>query len=362
MPGYAIGLIGKSIQRIQIYSISLLPLSLLQRISSLPALLAVMDFMTEAWVPSDIISALSLLDYPMNPLLYVATVLIWGTTWIAISMQTGSVPVLVSVFYRFGIAAGLLLLVLGLSGRLQKLSRTDHAFCLLQGLCVFGLNFVCFYTANRYINSGLESVIFSLAIVFNAINGILFFKQPVTRRLLLANMLGFMGIVSLFWHDLMDGDLSSDTVLGIGLSLLATYGFSLGNMLSVRFQARKLGLLTTNAWAMGYGSLSMLGLALITGQTFTVEWTVSYIGSLLYLAVIGSVIGFATYFSLVGRIGAGPAAYTTVMFPLIALGMSTLFEGYHWTGAAVFGLALILLGNLAMFYQPRAAARVNTAD
>lgn len=304
------------------------------------------------WQVFDTIDGSTELDSLMNVLLYAATVLIWGTTWIAISLQVGTVSILVSVFYRFAIAAVLMLSVLGLSGRLQKLSRSDHLYCVLQGLCVFGLNFVCFYTANRYINSGLESVIFSLAIVFNALNAALFFGRRITRRLLLANLLGFIGIVSLFWHDLTDGAVSGDALLGIGLSLLATYGFSLGNMLSVRFQARQLSPLTTNAWAMGYGALIMLGLALITGQTFSLEWTVSYIGSLLYLAVIGSVIGFTTYFSLIGRIGSGPAAYTTVMFPLIALGMSTLFEGYLWTGAAAFGLVLILLGNLVMFYQP----------
>ena len=292
----------------------------------------------------------------MNALLYAATVLIWGTTWIAISMQTGEVPVLVSVFYRFAIAAGLMLLVLRLSSRLQRLNRTTHGFCVLQGACVFGFNFACFYTANAYINSGLESVLFSLAILFNALNGVLFFGKRITRRLMLANLLGFAGIVSLFWHDLTDGQMSSGTLLGIGLSMLGTYGFSLGNMVSVRFQQRRLDLLTTNAWAMGYGALTMLALALATGASFAIEPTPAYIGSLLYLPLIGAVIGFATYFSLIGRIGAGPAAYTTVMFPLIALGMSTLFEGYHWTGAAVVGLVLILLGNVVMFYQPRTAA------
>ena len=292
----------------------------------------------------------------MNVLLYAATVLIWGTTWIAFSMQTGTVPVLVSVFYRFAIAAAVMLLALRLSGRLQKLSGPTHGFCLLQGACVFGFNFVCFYTANAYINSGLESVIFSLAILFNAINGVIFFGQRITLRLLLANLLGLAGIISLFWHDITDEQVSSGTLLGIGLSLLGTYGFSLGNMISVRFQRQQQNLLTTNAWAMGYGALIMLSLALLTGATFAVEQTPAYLGSLLYLALIGSIVGFATYFSLVGRIGAGPAAYTTVMFPLIALGMSTLFEGYRWSGAAVFGLGLILIGNLVMFYRPAARA------
>lgn len=250
----------------------------------------------------------------------------------------------------------LMLLVLGLSGRLRRLDRTTHGYCMLQGACVFGFNFVCFYSANAYINSGLESVLFSLAIVFNAINGVLFFGQRITRRLLLANLLGLVGILGLFWHDITDKQVSSGTLIGIGLCLLGTYGFSLGNMISVRFQRQQLNLLTTNAWAMAYGALIMLGLALFSGAAFAIEQTPGYIGSLLYLAIIGSIIGFATYFSLVGRIGAGPAAYTTVMFPLIALGMSTLFEGYQWSLAGVGGLLLILLGNMVMFYRPRERA------
>ena len=139
---------------------------------------------------------------------------------------------------------------------------------------------------------------------------------------------------------------------------MGTYGFSLGNMISVRHQARGLDLLSTNAYAMGYGALVMLLVALGTGAQFSIEWSAAYLGSLVYLALFGSVIGFATYFALIGRIGAGPAAYATVVFPLIALGMSTLFEGYQWTSTAVLGLVLILVGNGVMFYRPKPRATV----
>ncbi|MEH6565406.1 MAG: DMT family transporter [Halopseudomonas sp.] len=292
----------------------------------------------------------------MNIFLYGITVLIWGTTWIAIAMQSGPVPAVVSVFYRFALAAAVLMGALLLAGRLRRLAATDHGFCVLQGMCVFGLNFCCFYTANAYINSGLESVLFSLATVFNALNGVIFFGQRITRRLLCANLLGLVGIISLFWQDLVGSGVDTGVLLGIALSLLGTYGFSLGNMISVRHQARGLDLLSTNAYAMSYGALAMLLLAVLTGAEFSVEWTPAYVGSLLYLALFGSVVGFAAYFSLIGRIGAGPAAYATLMFPVIALGMSTLFEGYQWTPSAFAGLALILLGNLVMFYRPRQAA------
>ncbi len=299
----------------------------------------------------------------MNVLLYAATVLIWGTTWIAISMQTGTVAPLVSVFYRFALAAALMLVVLSLLGRLRRIGGRDHLFCMLQGVCVFGLNFYCFYSANAYINSGLESVLFSLATLFNAANSALFFGLRPGRRLLWANLLGLVGIVCLFWHDLRSAHLSALVLAGIGLSLLGTYGFSLGNMISVRHQRRGLDILSTNAYAMGYGASAMLLLALLRGDAFTVDWSPTYIGSLLYLAIVGSIIGFAAYFALVGRIGAGAAAYATVLFPLIALGLSTVFEGYQWSGMAVIGLVLILFGNLVMFYRPRpSAAAVPAAE
>ncbi len=289
----------------------------------------------------------------MNATLYAATVLIWGTTWIAIAMQSGPVPSAVSVFYRFALASLLLLAVLLVAGRLRRIGARDHLFCLLQGLCVFSFNFYCFYSANAYINSGLEALLFSMATLFNAINGVLFFGQRLEARLVRANLLGLVGIVCLFWHDLSAAHLGRETLIGIALCLLGTYGFSLGNMISVRHQARRLDVLSTNAYAMGYGAMAMLLLVWWRGDSFALLWTPAYISSLLYLAVIGSVVGFAVYFALIGRIGAGPAAYATVLFPLIALGMSTLFEGYRWSGMAVVGLVLILCGNLLLFHRPR---------
>lgn len=111
--------------------------------------------------------------------------------------------------------------------------------------------------------------------------------------------------------------------------------------------------LTTNGWGMGYGALWMGLFSLIQGYSFAPEYNTSYLGSLFYLAVFGSVIGFGAYFSLIGRIGASQAAYTTLLFPLVALSISTLFEDYQWRPNALIGLLLILAGNAAMFYRPR---------
>lgn len=289
----------------------------------------------------------------MNALLYFLVVLIWGTTWIAITLQQqGDVAITVSIFYRFTLAAGVMMLVLLLARRLRPLATRDHLFCVAQGFCVFAFNFYCFYHAAAYISSGLESVIFSMAVLFNAINGMIFFRQHLSPNLLPASILGMIGIVALFWQDLTAAQIAPELLKGIGLSLLGTYGFSLGNMISSRHQRRGLDILSTNAYAMTYGAILMGVFSLTQHQPFTIELTSRYLGSLLYLAIFGSVIAFAAYFSLIGRIGASGAAYSTLLFPLVALSISTLYEDYHWHLNAIIGLLLILLGNLVMFSRP----------
>lgn len=288
----------------------------------------------------------------MNAILYGLVVVIWGTTWIAIFLQQGPVSAPVSIFWRFAVASVTMLTILLATRRLRPLALRDHLFCVVQGCCVFCFNFWCFYTAAAHINTGLESVIFSMAVLFNAINGVIFFRQQPPARFWLAAALGLVGIITLFWDDLLSNGLNASLLWGIGLSALGTYGFSLGNMLSMRHQHRGLETLTTNSWAMLYGTLVMGAIALVRGDDFTPQWTLSYMGALLYLALFGSVIAFGAYFTLVGRIGAGKAAYSTLLFPLVALTISTFYEGYVWHSNAVIGLALILVGNLVMFARP----------
>lgn len=297
----------------------------------------------------------------MNALLYCLVVVIWGTTWIAIYLQQGPVAAPVSIFWRFAVATALMMVIMLLRGKLRTLSLRDHLFCLLQGSCVFCFNFWCFYTAAAWINTGLESVIFSMAVLFNAVNSFFFFGQKPPLRFYCAAALGLTGIVTLFWHDLMSSGFSGSLLLGIGLSALGTFGFSLGNMISLRHQKKGLEVMTTNSWAMLYGTLLIATIALVRGDNFTPQWTFSYLGALLYLAVFGSVIAFGAYFTLVGRIGPSNAAYSTLLFPLVALSFSTVYEGYSWQVNAVAGLVLILVGNLVMFARPPALFRRRTA-
>jgi drug/metabolite transporter (DMT)-like permease len=298
----------------------------------------------------------------MNLSLYLLTVLIWGTTWIAIKLQMGEVAIAASIAYRFALAAAVLFALLWLSGRLQRLDRRGQLICLVQGLCLFCLNFLCFYTASQWIPSGLVAVIFSTATLWNALNARLFFKQRIAANVLLGGALGLGGLGLLFWPELAGHETSRESLLGIGLALLGTLFFSAGNILSSLQQKAGLKPLTTNAWGMLYGALMLVAICLASGTPFAFEWNARYIGSLLYLAIPGSVIGFTAYLTLVGRMGPERAAYCTVLFPVVALNISVFVEGYQWTAPALLGLALVMLGNVLVFRKPKAVlAEARTA-
>ncbi|MFP6864140.1 DMT family transporter [Pseudomonas sp.] len=289
----------------------------------------------------------------MNLSLYLLTVLIWGTTWIALKLQLGEVAIAASIAYRFALASLVLFAILLLSGRLQKVDKRGQLICLVQGLCLFCLNFMCFYTASQWIPSGLVAVIFSTATLWNALNARLFFKQKIAANVLVGGALGLGGLALLFWPELAGQEASHETLLGIGLALMGTLFFSAGNMLSSLQQKAGLKPLTTNAWGMLYGALMLVAICLVSGTPFGFEWNTRYIGTLLYLAIPGSVIGFTAYLTLVGRMGPERAAYCTVLFPVVALNISVFAEGYQWTAPALFGLVLVMLGNVLVFRKPK---------
>ncbi|MCU1755162.1 MAG: EamA family transporter [Pseudomonas helleri] len=289
----------------------------------------------------------------MNLFLYVLTVLIWGTTWIALKLQLGVVAIPVSIVYRFGLAALVLFAVLLLSRKLQVMNKRGHLICLAQGLCLFCVNFMCFLTASQWVPTGLIAVVFSTATLWNALNARVFFKQKIARNVIAGGALGLLGLALLFWPELSGHTATPQTLLGLGLALIGTMCFSAGNMLSSLQQKAGLKPLTTNAWGMLYGASMLAVYCAFNGIPFDMEWNTRYIGSLLYLVIPGSVIGFTAYLTLVGRMGPERAAYCTVLFPLVALNVSAFVEGYQWTAPALAGLVLVMLGNVLVFRKPK---------
>ncbi len=288
--------------------------------------------------------------------MYLLTVLIWGTTWIALKLQLGTVAIPLSIAYRFALAALVLFVVLLLSRRLQRVDRRGQLICLAQGLCLFCLNFMCFYTASQWIHSGLIAVVFSTATLWNALNARVFMGRRIATNVLLGGGLGLLGLGLLFWPELSGHTASHETLLGLGLALIGTLCFSAGNLLSSLQQQAGLRPLTTNAWGMLYGALLLTGYCLVAQVPFTFDSSTRYVGSLLYLAIPGSVIGFTAYLTLVGRMGPERAAYCTVLFPVVALNISVFVEGYQWTLPALLGLGLVMAGNVLVFRKPAAAA------
>lgn len=289
----------------------------------------------------------------MNLSLYLLTVLIWGTTWIAIKLQVGVVAIPLSIAYRFSLAALVLFAVLLLSRKLQPLGRRGQAICFAQGGCLFCVNFLCFYTASQWIPSGLVAVVFSTATLWNALNARLFFGQRIAPNVLGGGAFGLAGLALLFWPELSGHQASRETFYGLGLALLGTLCFSAGNLLSSLQQKAGLRPLSTNAWGMFYGSLILLAICLVQGVPLTFDASAQYVGSLLYLAIPGSVIGFTAYLTLVGRMGPERAAYCTVLFPVVALNVSAFAEGYQWSLPALAGLGLVMAGNVLVFRKPR---------
>ena len=293
-----------------------------------------------------------------NFLFYLITVLIWGSTWIGIKFQLGTIHPMVSVGYRFALASLLLLLWCLICKLPMHFSRQQHFFMALQGLLLFSLNYLLFYMAELQLTSGLAAVIFSTILLMNMINGSLLLNTPIDRKVVLGGTVGLIGIFLVFLPEITVTEFGTSQLKGIILCFVATYLASLGNILSARNQKNALPIIQTNAYGMGYGAIFMLFLALITGKSLQIDYSLIYFSSLLYLSIFGSIIAFGCYLALVGSIGPDRAAYATLLFPLVALIISTLFEGYSWTGGALMGVTLIVCGNVMMLQRnknPQAA-------
>jgi drug/metabolite transporter (DMT)-like permease len=291
--------------------------------------------------------------------LYGAIVIIWGTTWLAIKFQLGSVDPMVSVLYRFMAAALTLLLYCKLRGLKMRFRLKDHIFMALQGLVLFSVNYWLIYLAEVHLTSGLVAVIFSGIVFMNMINGAVLLGSPIRSNVLLGGAIGVLGIVLVFWPQLISFNLSDKGALGLVLSVVSTFMASLGNIISARHQQHNLPVIQTNAYGMAYGAAIIGAISLISGKTFGFEMSLTYVGSLFYLSFFGTVIAFGCYLKLIGKIGADRAAYATMLFPIVALGISTVYEGYQWAPSNMIGMAVVLVGNW-MVLRKRALGKLRT--
>ena len=283
-----------------------------------------------------------------NLQLFATCVLIWGTTWLAITFQLGTVAPEMSVGYRFLTASAVLFAYCRIAGLNLRFARHQHVDFALLGASMFCVSYIFVYYAETYIVSGMVAVAYSASPMLNMLMARVMFKTPMTIRVATGATFGIAGIICVFWHEFANLSSSRSVELGAFFAAISVVASSMGSMAATRVQARGHSTWSNMAWGMFYGGAMSLLIGLLLGKSLVFDTTAGYVASLMYLAVCGSVITFACYLTLQARIGAARAAYVGVMTPVLALVVSFFFEKFAMGLLTILGVALLLVGNIVM--------------
>jgi len=286
-----------------------------------------------------------------NFILFIITLFCWSPTWYVIKFQLGYVDPLVSVFYRFLIAAIIIFIYLIFKKKNLKFSLNYHIWFLFFGICLYSLNYVFFYLSNTYLISAFPAIVFSTVVIMNILGDGFYFKKKPTLKTLLGATIGMIGIVIIFNDEIVNFNLVDGTHFGLFLALLGTFCASTGNMIHQRNLNNDFPLIPTIAFAMLYGSLVTLLITQIKGTELLFEYSFNYIASLTYLSIIGSIFAFIFYLKLLENVGAGRAGYVGVVMPVLALIISTVFENLEWQIDLIMGLPILIFGAVLVLNQ-----------
>ena len=282
--------------------------------------------------------------------------LIWGTTWYAITLQLGTVAPLASIVWRFGLAAVLLFAGCLVTGRSLKLTLNQHLAAAGQGVFAFSISYSFTYAAEGRIASAVVAVIFAALAFLN----LTLFRVAARQKAALASWggaaLGVVGVAVLSGSEVLGAGLDDASLAGVGFALTAVVASAFGNYFAWRGQRAGSAVIPSTAWAMAYGTglLALYGLA--TGVEWSIEPSLTYLGSLLYLSVFGSVIAFVVYFTIARTRGYALASYISALTPPIAMLVSVLFEDARFGWTALAGLALVLGGQVLLIRAPKISA------
>ena len=283
--------------------------------------------------------------------IFAACVLIWGTTWLAITFQLGRVAPEASVFYRFLIAS-LLLFAFCLARRLPlRFSRQQHAWIALQGFLMFCVSYVFVYYAEQNVVSGLVAVGYSASPLLAMVGLRAFFGTPMTPRVAAGSLLGIVGIALVFWPEFAHLKGGGRPVVGAVFTVLSVLFSSGGSLVAHRNHEAELPLWQTMAWGMLYGAFGALLITYGVGESLAFQPTAPYVLSLLYLSVFGSIVAFGGYLTLMRRVGAARSGYIGVMVPIVALVISSLFEKFDWHPLTFAGIAVSVAGNIVILRE-----------
>jgi drug/metabolite transporter (DMT)-like permease len=279
---------------------------------------------------------------------------IWGSTWIVIRGQLGAVPPQWSVTYRFVIGTAAMCLIALVRRDGLKLPVSGIVAAIVLGFTQFCVNFNAVYLAERHITSGVVATVFALLLIPSSLLGWAFLDHKPTRRFFWSSLVAVAGIVLLFLHELHEHPAAARSILaGIGLTLVGMIAAAVANVWQARPEVRRFPLFTMLAWAMAFGTLIDAILALAIAGPPVIDHRPVYWAGLFYLALAASVLTFSLYYPVVRRIGPAKAAYSSVIVPIIAMGLSTAFEGYRWTPTTIAGAVLALGGMVGALSRER---------
>ncbi|MFW2348762.1 DMT family transporter [Qipengyuania sp.] len=282
---------------------------------------------------------------PRNFAAFLLVSLIWGGTWLVIRDQIASIPANWSIAYRFVVAAAGMFALAALRREPLMLTRGGLRWALLLGLFQFTLNFAFVYQAEAHITSGLVAVMFALLVVPNAVLGRILLRQPITGAFVLGSGIAAVGVALLFAHEWRSSPATlAEVLLGAGLALCGILSASAANITQAMDGAKRQPFLALLAWSMVVGVVLNASLALVTAGPPQFDPRPSYALGVLYLGLAGSVVTFPLYYGLVRKVGAGQAAYSSVIVPVVAMALSTLFEGFVWGPLPAAGAAITLVG------------------
>lgn len=280
--------------------------------------------------------------------LFAICVLVWGTTWHAITYQLGQTTPAVGVALRFGLAGLAILAWQGLRGQSLRFDARTHGFFALQGSLLYGVSYICVYWAEKYLPSGLVSVGYSASPLIMGVAASRLFGQTFTGRFVVGGLMGVAGVVLIFWPEFQGVRDLRTTLLGVAFTAGSVLLSAGGSLAASRNAVRGLPLWPSLGFGMVYGALACAVVALIGGDAFSWPTALSWWLSLAYLAFVGSVLAFSCYLVVQYRIGPGPAGAIGVMTPIVALAVSTAFEGYQPTMLTLAGAAVVVAGNALM--------------
>lgn len=289
----------------------------------------------------------------MDLIAIVVCTLAWGTTWFAITLQLGVVDPVVSLTYRFGLAAALLLAWSALRSEKLALTRGQHIAAFGLGFSTFGINYTFVYWAEQWVSSAVVAVLFASMAFVNLATFRLVFGQRAPVLAWAAAGLGVVGVALLSWTEIVDSQMSAQAMLGIGLTLAGVIGAAIGNVFARNGEVAGAPVAPFTGWAMGYGALLLALFAVVTGKTWTFEPTWAYVLSLIHLSLNGSVIAFLLYYGLARRRGYTTASYISALAPPVAMLVSSLFEAKTWGVLALAGVALVLAGQYLLLRAKR---------